>query len=77
MDDEAAIAEERVDTWFSRKVEVKVGGLKARARLRRHFAVLTAQITDLASLGLGGVADGGFAAHVGIQVGAGGRAVAI
>jgi hypothetical protein len=40
-------------------------------------AVFTAQITGLAGLGLGSIADGHFAALVGIEMGAGASAVSV
>ena len=44
---------------------------------RGDVAVFACKITDLACLGLGGVARGFFAALVGVQVGEGAGAVAV
>ena len=77
MDDEAAVAEEGVDAGLGGQVEVKIGGLEAGAGFGRHQAVLAAQVADLAGCGVRGFADGGFAADVGVEVGAGCGAVAV
>lgn len=48
-----------------------------RPLLCSHVAVLAAQVTSLAGLGLGSIADGHLAALIGVKVSLGGGAVAI
>ena len=67
MDDDAAVAEERVYTWFGGDVELKVGGLEAGAGFGGHLAVFAAQVADLAGGRLRGFADGRVAALVGVE----------
>jgi hypothetical protein len=77
VDDDAAVAKEGVDSRLGREVEIEVGDLEARAGGGRHCAVFAAQVTDLTGFWLGGVAGGGLAALIRVEVAEGGGAVAI
>lgn len=68
VDGDGAVADEGADAHGVGGVEVEVGGLEGRGG---DFAVLAAQVTHLAGLGLGVVARGYLAADVGVQMGEG------
>jgi hypothetical protein len=68
LDDDAAVAEERVYTWLGGDVELEVGDLEAGVGFGGHLAVFTTQVADLAGCGLGGFTDGRVAALVGVEV---------
>lgn len=73
MEDEAAVAEEGAGALDDGEVRVDVGLFVVDG----DGAVLAAQVTDLARLGLGAIALGGLAADEGIEMGESLGAVAI
>jgi len=74
VDDDRAVAKEGRSAWLSRRIEVVILG---RERVRGDPAILAAQVTHLAGLGLGGIASRSLATTVWVQVRPGQRAVAV
>lgn len=74
MDDDRAVAEEAAESWFGGGVEIEVGGLEGA--VAHDLAVFAGEVADLAGLGFAWVAGGLLAAHIGVEMGESGGAVA-
>ena len=74
MQSKRAVSEEGTQAWESRGEFVDVGGLEG---IRGYFTVFAGEIADLAGLGEGRIAGGGFPTDERIEVAEGAGAVSV